>query len=527
MHKKHKIYLILILLISIILRLGGIKGGLPNKYHTVTYHPDENTHLIKLQAMEPSKLNFNPVSEKLPTALGDGTFHLYTYAAIIKILSFVKYITIVNSEDYYFSNIGEWAKFFYIGRLLSVIYGVITVCIMFLVGKKYFSSTTGLLSAFLLAITPVHVTYSQYFLMNVPGLFWIVISFIFFKNILDRGENKDYIFAGICIGLAISTRYSAGPLFLILIISHFLRSNTEIKKLLFGLSAMLISYLLGSPYVVLDFKNFLIGIKSPIVAGGMTSASVHFASFPLLTYLQQSMGTILLIICISGIMLILKKIKKANIIILSWIAILLIFFIKAGDSAIPGRILPIIPFLIILSANFTDYILTKNTVIGKTVIIILIIATLPFSIALLKLRNQPDIRDVSSEWIEKNVTANSSFGLFREPSSWLSPGIIDRKYRHPEYTQLPNYKFVPLHQNNWAYDIGYTNLNETKPNYLVISNSEVESLNEPDLTDKLLNEYNYKEIVKFKKDFSIFGIKVKNQIPHMVRIPDYIIIFKN
>src|SRR3989339_310461 len=520
---KKTIILLVILIASAVIRLTGIQWGLPNKFHTVTYHPDENTHLVKLQAMNPSKLNFNPVSERDPYALGEGTFFLYQYAATLKILSFIKYIKIVNNEEYYFNNINEWRKFFLVGRLLSVIYGVLTILVTFIVAKKMYGFRTGILAALFLGLAPVHVTYSQYLLMNVPGVLWIVLAFVFFKNILDSGKQKDYILGGVCIGFAISTLYSAGPLLLVLIVTHFLRKEIkELKKLVFGLTAMVFSFLIGTPYAILDYPNFIKGIKSPIAVAGISSA--NYSILPLYGSFLESFGIFLLILCLIGILYAIIKRKSEDYIILTWIFILLFFFIRAGVNAFPGRILPIVPFLIILGANLTNNIWNKKAVLGLFMTILILLTILPFSLALLKLRTEPDLRDVSSEWIENNITAGSSIGLLREPS-WFSPGIVDRKYRHPEYLNLPNYKFILLNGDLPSYP-GYIKLKKNLPDYLIISDVEINLLNEPGFLNKLKEKYHYENIENFDKSFSIFNIRVNRQIPEMIRVPNYISIFK-
>ncbi|MFH0948015.1 MAG: glycosyltransferase family 39 protein [Elusimicrobiota bacterium] len=536
MEKKEKIYLILILLLSITLRVIGLNWGLPNKYHTVTYHPDENTHLVNLQAMNPSKLNFSPLSERNPLAFGEGTFHLYLYAATLKILSITKWLTIVKSEEFYFKNTGEWRKFFLVGRVLSVIFGVLTVWVTYLVSKKFYGERVGLLSALFIGILPIHIVYSQYLLMNVPGVFWIVIAFVFFKNIIDKGEKKDYIFAGISTGLAISTRYSAGPLFLILILAHFL-SKREKKSglLILGLAIMMLSFLIGTPYAILDYANFLKGLQNPIHVAGISGFT--FDITPVLSSFRESFGTILVAVCASGIIFSVVSSatiygrlncnrKKDDLLILAWVFILLVFFIRAGSSASPGRILPIVPFFVIFGARFIDFLWTKKTIVGKSAAAILFLTAMPFVIAFLQLRTEPDIRDISSEWIEKNIPPNSSIGLLVEPS-WHSPGIVDRKYRHPEHINLPNYRFIPLAKNDWPSKCGYDELDKSSPDYLIVSDVEITRLGEIGFPDKLKKEYGYEEIKKFEKKFAIAGVSIKKQIPPMLFVPNDMYIFKS
>ena len=58
-----------------------------------------------------------------------------------------------------------WTKIFGTGevivRLPSVIFGIVTVGITYLIGKKLRSAKLGLLAALLLAVNPLHIYYSQ------------------------------------------------------------------------------------------------------------------------------------------------------------------------------------------------------------------------------------------------------------------------------------------------------------------------------------------------------------------------------
>jgi uncharacterized membrane protein len=46
-------------------------------------------------------------------------------------------------------------------RMPSVLFGVITIYILYLLGKEIFSRKVGLIAALLLAVNPLHIYYSQ------------------------------------------------------------------------------------------------------------------------------------------------------------------------------------------------------------------------------------------------------------------------------------------------------------------------------------------------------------------------------
>lgn len=516
-----------IILVAISLRLIFINWSLPNQYHTATYNCDESTCLTKLQGINPSKLDFNPVSEKFDLALSEGTFHFYIYALTLKLISFTKWLTLTTSKEYYFNNIQEWSKFYLVGRLLSVFFGVFTVIITYVLAKRIYNLRVALLSALFVAIMPSHVIHSRYIIMNVPGLFWIILSFLFFKNILDYGRVKDYLLAGVSIGFAISTRYSAAPLSLMLIFIYILsdKSMRNMRKIFFCAIAIVLAFIIGEPYAILDHNNFIRGVTavSGVVAGQKFNLIKNIVAVS--NSFIDGLGLFLFIVTLLGIILAMINKKKEDIMFLIWIFINVVFFVRAGASATSGRILPALPFVVMLGARFIDFGWTKIPLIGRSFTFIIVVSGLLFYFAYFQLLSQIDIRDLSSKWIMANIPQNSTIGLICEPSAF-SPGIIDRKYRYPEHKHLLDYNFICLDKDGWVGSIGYDRLQEFRPDYLVLIDHEIEMLGGNGIVSKIKLNYGYREVKRFEKMFSVLNFRLRNKIPPMLYIPNSILILQ-
>jgi mannosyltransferase len=122
-------------------------------------------------------------------------------------------------------------------RLPSVIFGVLTIWILFHLVKKSFGENVAVISSFLLAIAPFHIYYSQeirmYSLVTLLG----VISFYFFQKLL---EEKRFITS---LGFIISTAA--------LIYTHYMG--------IFIILSQLIYLLFNKRSQVIDWsKNYLI-----------------------------------------------------------------------------------------------------------------------------------------------------------------------------------------------------------------------------------------------------------------------------
>ncbi|OGE16962.1 hypothetical protein A3F00_02980 [Candidatus Daviesbacteria bacterium RIFCSPHIGHO2_12_FULL_37_11] len=93
----------------------------------------------------------------------------------------------------YFALLWIWTRIGGIGeiwvRLPSVFFGVVTVWLVYLIGKEMFSKRVGMLGAFFMAIAPLHVYYSQEARMYSLVVFSVTLSFYFFWRLISRGDK--------------------------------------------------------------------------------------------------------------------------------------------------------------------------------------------------------------------------------------------------------------------------------------------------------------------------------------------------
>jgi len=99
---------------------------------------------------------------------------------------------------------GDW-----IVRMLSALTGVVSLLLVYALGKRLLDESVGLLSAFLLAISPLHVWYSQearmYALVALLGL----CSAYFVWRSLEEGRAGHWLAYVLSTAAAVSTHYFA------------------------------------------------------------------------------------------------------------------------------------------------------------------------------------------------------------------------------------------------------------------------------------------------------------------------------
>lgn len=108
----------------------------------------------------------------------------------------------------------------FIARLPSAIFGILAIILIYKVGKILFGAKEGLISAFLLSISPMHIWYSQEARMYSLFTFLSLLSLFFFYKATKENNKKSW--AGFILStlLCVYTHYYA--FFVILIEMLFL-----------------------------------------------------------------------------------------------------------------------------------------------------------------------------------------------------------------------------------------------------------------------------------------------------------------
>ncbi len=158
------------------------------------------------------------------------------------------------------------AKTLFYSRLISILFDVASVALVFLIGTKLSSKKSiGLFSALLFAILPFEVIYSRYMRPHTMANFFVLAT-VYFSTFLEASSPKikfPYLKIGILAGLATATRYPSVivlffPVFL-LILETFKNKTIAIQQAVKGSLLIGVFWILGffiaDPYLFLDFQG--------------------------------------------------------------------------------------------------------------------------------------------------------------------------------------------------------------------------------------------------------------------------------
>ena len=88
-------------------------------------------------------------------------------------------------------------------RIVSIIFGSLSVWVMYFLGKELFDRRVGILSATLLCFGSFHIMYSRIVMLEATLIFFILASlYYFFKSYNKEDDIKYACLCGIFLGLA-------------------------------------------------------------------------------------------------------------------------------------------------------------------------------------------------------------------------------------------------------------------------------------------------------------------------------------
>ncbi|HTA13356.1 MAG TPA: glycosyltransferase family 39 protein [Solirubrobacteraceae bacterium] len=237
--------LALILAASLGLRLWGIRQGLP-----YIYNIDEAGHFVP-KAVQMFSHGLDPRYFVNPPAL--------TY-----VLHLVFAVWLGGSHGVEREYALHPDQVYLLARVTVALLGTASVWVLYLVGARLFDRRAALLAAAIEAVAFLPVFYGHFALNDAATLLPLTLSLLGSAGILRSGRRRDYALAGIGLGLACASKYTAGivivPLAAAAAAQYLAAPTGAGRRAPIGLAiagaCALAAFLLANPYALLDFQRF-------------------------------------------------------------------------------------------------------------------------------------------------------------------------------------------------------------------------------------------------------------------------------
>jgi hypothetical protein len=419
-----RLVLALICLGGLVLRLIGLKFGLP-----AVYNPDEVS--IMARALTFATGTLNPHNFLYPTFL---FYVLFVWVGIY--LGFVWISGRVESlsalQQLYFT---DPTGIYLAGRTLGVVAGTATIVAVYRLAARLTTDRTALAAAAFLAVAPLAVRDAHYIKHDVPATLTIVLAYLAMTRIWpcarpEGPTRRDTLLAGAACGVAFSTHYYCIFLVFPLAFAIFQGWRTRggrewLPQIIWGGVASVVVFFALSPFILVEpltawrdiTANRQIVVDRAVTAGAFAPAKQY------LTMLWVDAGVqTMAIMAILGVIRMLVLAPARAVFLL---AFPVPFFLFIMNTAPASRYLnPTLPFLVIFAALTLDSVDSLRSRPRRSILwLVAALVALPalgWSVLTGYFFRQDDTRTLAARYIEANIPAESTI-LIQPYSAPLTP----------------------------------------------------------------------------------------------------------
>ena len=386
-------WLIFLILFAIILRIAGLPWGL---IHGDVFEPDEGQHVMVaktiINSFDKEFINDTSIVKQwYPKGFGT-QIALFGYPPL-KLLKL--------NPNYLFG----------VGRVLSLVYSILLIVLIYHISSYIFKNKKiAFISALLLSIFDLNITYSHYSLPDIGQVFWSYLSmfliFLIYQRLSDKKESikeifysEKYLFLGIPLSVAMAFSFKLDLIPLLFLFGSLL-TLLLIKKRpfkdLFYLFLIFIFLIIGFFYVSVGFNQGLgdlISLFDPSISAARAIPDDGGVMYkPVIYFFAILSGTsfpIMIVFILSVFYQLLNKdtpdnVKKANIFFLLFLFLELIMLWSLATSFV-RRANIFLPFISI-SAGYGLYRLMTSAInkrsryLGPIIVVFILAYTLSVSL---------------------------------------------------------------------------------------------------------------------------------------------------
>ena len=286
---------------------------------------------------------------------------IYLTAAIQAVVFAVGAVTgrYGSVNDFIAAVYGDPSLVFLPVRIVMATLGAACVGLTFLLGKRLFDTSVGIVAAMLLALNSLHIAWSQVIRSDVQASAFMLGTLLVALRLAETGRAKHAIWAGLLTGFAIATKWPAATVFAGVIGAALYGGlkngggwRQGMRLLTVAALSSIAGLFLASPYIFIDYPTVLANLSGEARPFHVGHTGAGFFS-NLWTYLTVfaagSMGWVGLVLALAGACLAALRSKSARFIL---VPATIIFFVGiCSQRLIWSRwLIPGLPYLCLFAA---------------------------------------------------------------------------------------------------------------------------------------------------------------------------------
>jgi 4-amino-4-deoxy-L-arabinose transferase-like glycosyltransferase len=315
--------------------------------------------------------------------------------------------------------------FYLLGRLWSIAFAVGAIPLIFLLGRRCFSTRVGLAGAALWAVIPLWVSYGRVVRTDSAGVFFALLALLLILRLLQRASLRNQVVAGAAVGVGISTRYFLVTLLAALVAAGVMAlrrhaPGASVRGIVAGVGAAVAAFVLTTPYFLLDWSAARASLTnenaSHVGHDGLSPAG------NLWWYLRDAIPGVIswpvALLAVVGIFFAIVHRRDPRRLVLLVAGAAFLVAISMSKLHWDRWPLPILPVFVLFAADGLAHLVSaldarvKRPALAPAFAVagIALVALLPAKeVVQLNMReSRPSTRVVARQWIEKNVPEDSS-----------------------------------------------------------------------------------------------------------------------
>ncbi len=338
------------------------------------------------------------------------------------------------------------ATYMLLGRAISATLGTATIPLAYAIGRRLSGRRGGIIAAWLLAATVIHLRESHFFSLDISVTFFATLGLYYTLRIVEGGDAGSEAGAALALGLGVASKYSAAFLMPMIGIAELLSPRAPHRLIPFQVRGWirvvirtaitvatgLAIFLLLDWLVIRYFDKFRDDIKvwviDPLSGATKPEWIAQFADVNAIPYwftnlLWWGLGPALEIAGLIGVVWLLV-VRKERVAVLAGL-FPIVYGLSAGKTATVAPFIrytvPLAPPLAIAAGAFCADLIARPRwrTAGLAITAVVAGTTTLWAAAYMNVFRQPDSRLVASHWLEQNVPAGAK--ILIEPSHNVPP----------------------------------------------------------------------------------------------------------
>lgn len=394
----------------------------------------------KLFVFNPDEFTHASVAKNFLTRTIEPSSYVKGFPTQIAVLSFITMQKNYLSENAPENNV---ENFVLLGRLLSLLYGLGTVLLVFVIGNHFWGFKAGFFSALILATLDLFVSFSHSSVPIVPGAFWFLLAtFLIYLSTSKKSHFYDLV-AIIASTICFSVQFNFIPLIFILVVFLFRKDNFKNKA--FSITLLFFVFIStywissGSLATYKDISLTIFGSLSSNLTTAIQDKQIWLNPILYLLALIAGTSIVTTLSSIAGGFLILKeKTNKSFLLYLVLPALAWLFLMCLKPNIFPRYAIVMIPIIALFSGYFIKRIFEAKTFWVACLIVVFIVLS-PLTLTL----------DSQEGYLNENETRFEYY-------NWLKGISKDAKVLESRYVRVPTM--------NQDYNLSF----DDNPDYIVL-----------------------------------------------------------